>query len=127
MVHVDIVGLAFDIPSAQLLYGGLFLFLALLVLALWLRQGRNEALEGLISLTGGLGFLGGVPVFPDAVSTLLLLLAAVVGLLAVAHEMQRHGRNVVSAAGYVGLWGGLAYLLLFCPLWLARNAWLLQG
>ena len=126
MVHVDISGFGFDIARQHLLYGCVFLFLAMLVLGLHLREGRNEALGTLVSVMAGLGLLGGLPVFPDALSTFLRLVAAVVGLLAIAHEVQRHGRTVITASIYVLLWASLAYGVTFGPFWLVANPWLLQ-
>ena len=127
MVQVDILGFGFDLPRAHVLYGLVGLFLAMLVAALWLRQGRNETLAAAIGPAGALGLLGGLPIFPEALSTFVLICVVVLALLAIAYEMKKHRRNVLAAAAYVLLWLSVAYFSMFGLFWLATNPWLLQG
>lgn len=128
MVHVDtgISGLVFDLPRSQVLFGLVGMFLAMVVIGLALKQGGNKELAELMGIVGALGILGGTSVFPNALSTFLLIVAAVFGVLAIAHEIQQHGRNAALASAYVLVWSSVAYVGAFGIFWLAANTWLLH-
>ena len=125
MVEINIGGFTFDLSGKRLLFHFLLLYLAVLVIAVWVWHGHNWALACFVGIAGALGFLQEEPVSAMTPIWFLPLCGGGFGALAIVYEVKKRRCGRLAAVVSVGLWGSLAYLTMLMPLWLEERPWLL--